>query len=798
MFFHYLKIAFRNLMKYKLQTLANVVALAVGVVTLTATHFVLEYFKEPAILSESYAKDCYFVTLLDMSGKIAPLANQVNIKHDYNDALTANGGLASVERLTITPSYFLSQDFFFTLPDSTKKMKECDMVLAPSDYLNFRAIRSAITGEVIPVLKKGEIVLSEYEARQIFGDSNPIGVRAQINVFNYMNTSAIFTVRDVYKIDRLTETFTPKIFVPFDEEAEYYRRNIPNVGTIYEMQLREGYTIEQFTEEANNLLRQYELQVNTTPMEKQIEFRFSNMRTTRAVVYMISSLVLLASLVGFLKMQLQLFNMRRREVSLRIVHGASKKSLFTLFLTEVAIVLVLSFVTAFFIAAWLAESLQRHFSELFAELGWVVEGVEWSLLAISLLVAVVCIVVVWVALWRIVKMRQGVATSLHRSVGHRVRNTMLGLQLIVGLIFLGGTFVLVQLVGYARERMNIPCNDDFYKKCISVTVTNHKVRDDNAVRFKEYLDNETSEVDNYFAYKDVSYELMDIQDNELVKEELYASTYVMTRQFDNDKFIDFWKLSVNYTRPELKGKTHILLREELYELLTEAGVGCETLQFRYCPSIPVAGTYKRFPYSEIVYECILVNCELMDYYEFEYIVVPKDGEYPKVFDDMKNEIMRIDPSLVVPKVENLREKVAAEVHIFENMERGAWILSFVSFVVCIMGIYSSISLDTRSRLKEVAVRKVHGAKRRDIALLFGRLYLWLFTVAAIVTIPLIIIFCNQMEYSFANMIPSGEQLTPYVAIVYSFAITFAVVATIVWWHIQKVMRLNQSDIIAKE
>ena len=50
MFFHYLKIALRNLMKYKLQMLVSIVALAVGVVTLAATHFVLKYMREPAIL----------------------------------------------------------------------------------------------------------------------------------------------------------------------------------------------------------------------------------------------------------------------------------------------------------------------------------------------------------------------------------------------------------------------------------------------------------------------------------------------------------------------------------------------------------------------------------------------------------------------------------------------------------------------------------------------------------------------------------------------------------------------------
>ena len=40
---HNLKIALRNLLKYKLQNLISIIALAVGIVTLTATHFIVKH-----------------------------------------------------------------------------------------------------------------------------------------------------------------------------------------------------------------------------------------------------------------------------------------------------------------------------------------------------------------------------------------------------------------------------------------------------------------------------------------------------------------------------------------------------------------------------------------------------------------------------------------------------------------------------------------------------------------------------------------------------------------------------------
>ena len=57
MILHNLKVAWRNLMKYKTQTLVSVVALAVGMVTLAATHFVLKKYKVDGVILEEELAD---------------------------------------------------------------------------------------------------------------------------------------------------------------------------------------------------------------------------------------------------------------------------------------------------------------------------------------------------------------------------------------------------------------------------------------------------------------------------------------------------------------------------------------------------------------------------------------------------------------------------------------------------------------------------------------------------------------------------------------------------------------------
>ena len=796
MIIHYLKIALRNLMKYKIQNIVSIVALAVGIVTLAATHFAMGFLSKPNIMDEPYYDRCYSLLLKNIDTD-AGKGGIAHIKQDVNASLTEGDGLASVEKIFVKNAYLMQTDLLFYMPDSTTKKITDNFCFTQNEYLNFRAIRSAITGEKVPVLKDNEIFLSEYKARLIFGDKNPIGTKVKVQAMdNYYGYDKSFVIRDVYKVENIFEEFTPHAIVPLDEKADYYTNNLANLGSFYKVVVRKGYTIEQAVDEINSRLKPFGVEVMSVGTIHDRLSYYSNALLIRSIVYVISLLVLIASLIGLLKMQLQLFGMRSREVALRRVHGARRKSLFVLFFTEVGIILVLSFVLALFMSAWLTEYVEMNLSQHFEREGWVIEGVGGSLLTIIAVVAVVCVVAVWLSLARILNMQRGMAAALGRSGGHAMRNSMLGVQLVVGLLFLSATMVIVQVVGFTKEKMNVPENDDYYKECIMVESVRFSPQDTNREQLKEYIDHEAAGVEKSFFFTTSYCSIKGISGNPDFKGK-YAS-YYRTHFLENEDFIDFWQLTVNWMRPELKGKSYILLGEGLYKQLDEIGlVRSGTLEFDNNAPMPIAGTYKNFPYSENSSELIYVHSPI-DFLGKELIVVPRKGEYAYVYDDIKAAMQRIDPTLVKPKIFNLREKMAEEVHGTENVERGAWLLSCISFMICILGIYSSISLDVRSRMKEVAVRKVHGAKRRDIALLFARLYLWLFGVAIVVTLPLVILFGDFMSEMYEPMIPEGREVAPITALVTALLTILFVVALIVGHHIRKVMRLNPSDIIAKE
>ncbi|MDE6011825.1 MAG: FtsX-like permease family protein, partial [Prevotella sp.] len=125
------------------------------------------------------------------------------------------------------------------------------------------------------------------------------------------------------------------------------------------------------------------------------------------------------------------------------------------------------------------------------------------------------------------------------------------------------------------------------------------------------------------------------------------------------------------------------------------------------------------------------------------------------------------------------------------------ILGSISMIICIMSIFSTIALDTRARKKEVAIRKVNGAKGKDIYRMFGRVYVMLIVVALFIAVPVCVMFNQLIEIIVTEAVP-GATLSPVVPIILGIAIVSLLILLIVGWQIHKVMQVNPSEIIAKE
>ena len=801
---HNLKIAWRNLMKYKMQNLISVVALAVGMVTIAATHYVLGHMRLPGYCYEPYGDRTYVMELhglKDSTERTNPNVLSVGkIRPHILSALTNNGGLQSVEQIHIIDGLSThGQTVKFILPDSAERLLNIGYFYMSPERMNFCGYRSAITGERIPVLKPRDAVMSETEARRTFGERNPIGAQIKFRSYIPPHEELTFTLRDVYKTESFADLDDKQLYIVYDEfgkgDAEMMHHSR------FHVVLREGYTAEQLQQEANARLKSFRYGVELFPVDDFTENLYNIDMTTRHMVFLIGLFVLLSAMLGFVKMQTQLFRMRQREVTLRHVHGASFRSLFVLFSTEMFLSVAAASAISIGLAAWLTRSVE-HYRLLYLEQYNLHEINLYPAIGLAVLgVAVLSLIVVCFVLYRMRSERRSLATGLHRNASHAMRNTMLCMQLGVCIFFLSSVICMSKAIDGIRQYMNVPEDESRFKNSLHIVPFNFSEK--KVAEMTHRLTTEIKGIKRMVSYTIRSYRLEGepksyIDAAGITKFGKFYKAYSVT----DTAILDFWQRPIKWLVPPGKREGTVLIEDSAYREIMNKGLIVDgTIHLEDYPVLPIGGTYAFLPYNksnhQYTTEIVVLSPHENDrFYGRYYIIEAEEGRYQQVMDDLKSMMQDINPRTVKTTVMNLRDFMAKDLIIFEVIERLAWILSAVCLIICLMGIWSSIALDTRSRQKEVAIRKVHGAKHKDIALLFGRLYLWLMVVATIFSAPFVGGFTTTLSMWIGGVI--GSYSPARGVLLQAVGITALVTLTIISVHIRKVMKVNPAEIIAKE
>ena len=268
----------------------------------------------------------------------------------------------------------------------------------------------------------------------------------------------------------------------------------------------------------------------------------------------------------------------------------------------------------------------------------------------------------------------------------------------------------------------------------------------------------------------------------------------------NTAFFDFYRMDINwFVNPE-PDENYLLVSEYFYNLLQESGYPVNNMMTTYDGRLlPVYGTYPSIPYSSMRSQriSIAVITPESDLTFDQYILVPEKGKYQALFSEACYLYDRFNPELVDTEVYNLRDNQGAEVTILDAMRGGSFILSGICLIICAMSIYSTLLLNIRARRKEVAVRKVNGAKRRDVALLFGKLYIVLASICIIISVPIGLLF-NSLVIRMGDGFIAPQSLSPLLPIAGGCLFTLLLIAVTVWGNISRIMKLNPAEYLVTQ
>lgn len=131
-----------------------------------------------------------------------------------------------------------------------------------------------------------------------------------------------------------------------------------------------------------------------------------------------------------------------------------------------------------------------------------------------------------------------------------------------------------------------------------------------------------------------------------------------------------------------------------------------------------------------------------------------------------------------------------------NMIKIYNILIATCLICLILTVYSSIALETRGRQKEVAIRKVNGAKTKDIIKMFSRTYIKTLSISFFLGLIFPIVW--NCWISPLNMIKFSSLIPVLVIYCVSFLIIALVTFLTVWQKIYKISHINPALLIKKE
>ena len=792
MLLHNLKVALRNILKYKVQTLGSILSLAIGMVTLATVHSFLQNFRMVSINHEPYYDRVYNLQFDSIQKRQSE--NSIRINGDIVRAVKANGGPRCIEQGPYAPNGRLTGGWAeFTLSGKTRRKMQLNAVPLDRHYPNFVGIRSAITGEKIKVLGPHDAIINEKQAKQIFGDKNPVGasIRLTKNYGNYQ-----LRLVDVYQDLSLTELnmsssalfYSPCELEDMDSD-QFFAVNLYVV-------LKEGCTPQQLKAEVNGRLKPLGLKVKTEKLKDRLSEEYSSVAIACSITYLIGSLILLAAIIGFLRMQTQLFWMRRREISLRITNGATRLQLFSMFATEVVMIVLGAYFVAVLMGSWICDYLARpQFAEITSELGTISHLYLYSLV-IGLVVMMLCLAIIWVVLSRICKHTQALESGMRRSHNHWFRNTMLGVQVMISMFFLGVTFCLLCWVGKMADFNHIPDDERAYKQSLFLQ-TNAA---ENGQRLRDKLIH-LPQVERWIPYGCGFWQLNELAENEEFskaawQDNSYVISHYKIQTASDTSYLDFFKIKVNW-KPKANRKKCILVNEELYKYMRQYHVAPnDILTVDEMDSYQIAGTFQSIPYQGSmrtdIYSFIVIDPK--NAYEAKhYILVAKPGEYKEMQIAVDRIIQKLEPAVVKPMASNLRDYMVLEMLALEILQNIAWILAIVSLAICLISIFSTVMLDTQTRKKEVAIRKVNGALTKDITKLFGRTYLVITLIAMVFAVVAMLLFHIVLSQMF-NMV----EINPIFPIILSVVIVVGFIAAIIACQVRKIMKVDPSEILAKE
>ena len=784
---HCLKIAIRNLVKYKVQSAVSILGLAVGFVCLSLSLYWIHYEMTYDHFRQN-ADRIYMVRTNDeyTEGKIStrvPYSLAAYLAQHFPDIAVAAPFHLISERISVNDKY---QDAVFSSADSA--------------WMNLMDIR-IIKGNRNFMLPKdnAEIAITEEAAKKWFRTEDPIGKEVKM-------------LRRTKKICAIVQAENRHTNFPFDFIGN------PELGKTWWyitwsilIKVKPDTDIEELESKINaNLpaeLKQVTLTRKTgieriilTPLSKlhyAKDFRDDKEAgiTFQYIIYfsIAGILIITCALINYLTLFINRMRVRQREMALRMIHGANIRSLVSLLTVEFLLLLACAVTTGFL----LIEICFPSFIELTG-----IDTAKSSLYGeaflfiglISLIILTAIIGLLYILYHR--SLHLSLRYNTGRSTGTQLRRGSIVLQLFVCLSFIGCTVLINQQLDYLRHRdlgLKIKNRGSFsVMGDMDYTPLIRKIKELPMIT-------EVMQPDYYPIVSQLTaigqfdnWEGLDIPIDTPVPVKLFLGKEDFFRFYDITLLAGEWL-------DDLSTYEDIIINESLARRMgwsPQEAIGKHIIQSYITYTIVgvVKDCHYGAPTLPIPHTGFLVG-EQMGLMQRSAGILFKYKE--GTWNECRKALEHLYQTECSP--ENIL-RLNSEEEVYNNYLRSeemlTRLLSFAS-LVCILtamfGIYSLVTLTCEQRRKEIAIRKVNGATVWSILFLFFREYLIMLCIAALFAFPITYVIIKQWILNYVRHVSISP--LPFILILIGLALT--VIAGISW-RVWKAANENPAEVIKNE
>ncbi len=755
-----IKIAWRNIIKRKYESLINLLGLICSIT------FV--------ILVGAYVWEVHQVNS-ELRNKEQQYILQSNYKKEgFGIPLTSIGALpkALKEEYPQLVANYYRIDGLTCIVSHGEQIFEEGTVLGDPTLLDMFGFEIFAGNSTTALTKPFTVVITEKAAQKYFGKIDVLGQTLEIK--NFKGDKQPFTITGVIKentqnsVMQLNDAMKSDIFLPIASES-YFGRSIDNWQNPYIasfIELQKGVTPEQLAIPIQDLVKRNtdgEFSTNYAPDLKPLKSYFLDdnkgaVRKMIATLLWIAGFVLLMAIINFINITISQNITRLKEIGIRKMMGSSRSQIISQLIAEYMTTMLIAVTISLPIYVLLSPIFEEIFMRKLPSL----TALPFSFYILLFLFA--CIVGLLAGIYPAIKLSgndilQSVKNKFTQGNGKQaVRRVLIFTQFAVAVIILMATIIISKQInlfingelGYNKESvLNVQVPRDWTEQGLKKMETTR----DEFQRLPQIESISLSyEIPGFIGGNNQT--LFNTKSEKIVHSKIIMSDSYFAKTYQIPLLAGHFlnpNSSQNDQNPDV-----VINKEALLALgftKAEEAIG-RTIGFGEA-NVPVmiSGVTADFvPNSMNDEPTAIAWINISRSAQFRFLSIRlKDGSLSSSMEALEKKWKELLPD--APFEYQFTDDRIQKLYETElQLQRASQVATIASLLIVALGIIGLITLSINLRNKEVGVRKVLGASLMHLILLFSKEFYLIFILALLVTIPASYMLMNVWLQNYNNRI----------------------------------------------